>query len=53
MKHIEKYLVALKITWLRRQISQQNCTWNTLSNTDFSIYSKGDTYASLKAEKNY
>lgn len=51
MIHIENFVAALKITWLRRQISQQNCTWNTLSKIDFSIYSKGDNYANLKAEE--
>ena len=52
MIQIENFIAALKITWLRRQILQSNCSWNTLSNIDLeNVYTKGDNYANIKAEE--
>ena len=34
MVKIEHFITSLNITWLRRQILQQNCTRNILSNID-------------------
>ena len=48
----EHFITSLKITWLRRQILQQNCTWNSLSNIDLDdVYTRGDNYASIKSEE--
>ena len=45
------FIAALKITWLRRQILQPNCTWNILSNIDLeNVYTRGDNYANIKSE---
>ena len=52
MTQIENCIAALKITWLRRQILQSNCSWNVLSNIDLeNVYTKGDNYANIKAEE--
>ena len=52
MLQIEHFITSLKITWLRRQILQQNCTWNILSNIDLDdVYTRGDNYASIKSEE--
>ena len=52
MLQIDSFIVALKITWLRREIVQPNCTWNTLSNIDLNnVYTKGSNYASKKVEE--
>ena len=52
MLQIEHFITTLKITWLRRQILQQNCTWNILSNIDLNdVYTRGDNYASIKSEE--
>ena len=52
MLQIEHFITSLKITWLRRQILQQNCTWNILSNIDLDdVYTRGNNYASIKSEK--
>lgn len=52
MIKIDKFIHALKITWLRRQILQENCTWNSLSEINLTnIYSKGDNYSYLKSEE--
>ena len=34
MIHIDAFIAALKITWLRRYILQPNSTWSSLSNID-------------------
>ena len=45
MVRIDSFIVALKITWLRRYILQEHCTWSILSNFNIGlIYSMGDSY---------
>ena len=52
MLQIDSFIAALKITWLRREIVQPNCTWNTLSNIDLNnVYTKGSNYVSKKVEE--
>ena len=52
MLQIEHFITSLKITWHRRQILQQNCTWIILSNIDLDdVYTRGDNYASIKSEE--
>ena len=42
MVPIDSFIEALKITWLRRYILQEHCTWSILSNFDIGlIYSMG------------
>ena len=51
MLQIKNFIAALKITWLRRQILQPNCTWNILLNIDLeNVYTRGDNYANIKSE---
>ena len=52
MIHIDAFIAALKITWLRRYILQSNSTWSSLSNIDMnSVFSKGENYAELKTKE--
>ena len=52
MIKIEDFIYALKITWLRRQILQENCTWSTLSEHNLTaVFSRGNNYAYLKLEE--
>ena len=49
MVRIDSFIEALKITWLRRYILQEHCTWSILSNFNIGlIYSMGDSYAISK-----
>ena len=49
MVQIDSFIEALKITWFRRYILQEHCTWSILSNFDIGlIYSMGDSYAVSK-----
>ena len=51
MVRIDIFTEALKITWLRRYILQEHCTWSILSNFDIElIYSMGDSYPDSKIE---
>lgn len=50
MIHIDNFIHALKITWLRRHIQQKYSTWNELSKCNMGlIYTLGDGYAKSKA----
>ena len=49
MVRIDSFIEALKITWLRRYILQEHCTWSILSNFNIGlIYSMGDSYTISK-----
>ena len=49
MIRIDSFIEALKITWLRRYILQEHCTWNILSNFNIGlIYSMCDSYTISK-----
>ena len=52
MIQIDSFVTALKVTWLRRLISQPSCTWSSLSyiNMD-SLFTKGNNYAGIKANE--
>ena len=52
MIQIENFIAALKITWLRRQILQPNCTWNILANINMdNLYTKGGNYTNIKSDE--
>ena len=44
MTKIDKFIMGLKVTWLRRVLtSSENCTWGRLSKIDFSkLFEFGD-----------
>ena len=52
MIQIDSFVTALKVTRLRRLISQPSCTWSSLSyiNMD-SLFTKGNNYAGIKANE--
>ena len=51
MIKIENFIYALKITWLRRYILQEHCTWNTSELNLTDVFSRGDNYTYLKSEE--
>ena len=52
MIKIDKFIMGLKVTWLRRVLTNnENCTWGRLSKIDFSkLFEFGDGYAEQKAQ---
>ena len=49
MVRTDSFIEALKITWLRRYILQEHCTWSILSKFDIGlIYSMCDSYTDSK-----
>ena len=52
MIQIDAFIMALKVTWLRRYIVQSDSSWSSLSNINFNdLLSKGENYAELKANE--
>ena len=50
MIKIDSFFTALKVTWLRWQIAQTDCSWSSLSNINISsLLTKGSNYAYIKA----
>ena len=49
MVHIDSFITALKVTWLRRMITHPDCSWGFLSNKNINrIFSTGENYAETK-----
>ena len=52
MVHIDNFITALKVTWLRKMISHPDCSWSSLSNKNINrIFSMGENYAETKAKE--
>ena len=51
MVPIDSFIEALKITWLRRYILQEHCTWSILSN--FDIFSTAKAYLCVIDAKHF
>ena len=52
MVHIDNFITALKVTWLRKMITHPDCSWSSLSNININrIFSMGENYAETKAKE--
>ena len=52
MVHIDNFITALKVTWLRKMITHPDCSWSSLSNINIKrIFSMGENYAETKAKE--
>ena len=52
MVHINNFITALKVTWLRKMITHPDFSWSSLSNMNIDrIFSMGESYAESKAKE--
>ena len=38
MVHIDDFITALKVTWLRKMITHPDCSWSSLSNININRF---------------
>ena len=52
MVHIDDFITALKVTWLRKMITHPDCSWSSLSNININkIFSMRENYAETKTKE--
>ena len=52
MVHIDNFITALKVTWLRKMITHPDFLWSSLSSININrIFSMGENYAETKAKE--